>query len=288
MPDTPAISWFSSQAAYDAAVLPGLELRRERERAIARQPEADGYCLVCRAPARFAVPSGSFFADQPDLREGWRCLACQCTNRQRLLLHAVREVLRDVARPRVYLAEAFSQLAIAVRQESWRLTLSDYVDPHLASGTHTVVSGHPVVHQDLTATDLPARRFHAVVHAEVLEHVPDWQGLLRETARLTRAGGWTVFTVPFLARNGETLVRAVEGSTGPTHVLEPEVHGAPLHPEGVLVYQVPGWDLLDGLREAGFSSPEVGWLNDPRCGITSNNSDFDNFMEPLVVRARRM
>ena len=147
----------------------------------------------------------------------------------------------------------------------------------------------PVVHQDLTATSYSTGGFDAVVHAEVLEHVPDWRAMLAETARLTAPGGVTVFTAPFRAHAEETLIRATvdaEGTT--THLLEPEIHGAPLSPEGVLVYQVPGWDLLDELRHAGFRHPEVGWLYDPDLGLTSSNSDFDNHIEPVVFQSSQV
>ena len=172
------------------------------------------------------------------------------------------------------------------RQEPWKLTMSDYVDPTLPSGTSTLVEGHPVVHQDLTATSYRSESFDAVVHAEVLEHVPDWRALLKETARLVKPGGATVFTAPFRAHSETTLVRAVLDADGQTqHLLEPEIHGAPLTPEGVLVYQVPGWDLLEELRSAGFQEPQVGWLYDPDLGLTSSNSDYDNHLEPIAFRA---
>ena len=124
------------------------------------------------------------------------------------------------------------------------------------------------------------------MHAEVLEHVPDWQALLRETRRLLRRGGSAVFTAPFLADRERTTVRAQVVDGAVRHLLPPELHGAPLQHEGVLVFQVPGWDLLPALRDAGFSRAWVGWLNDPDLGLTGNNSAFDNHMEPVVFRAQ--
>lgn len=291
MPDT-TVSWFSTRAQYDSAVRPGLTSRRVAERALAASPTRPGRCLACDRDVVFVVPSGSWFADQPDLREGWRCPECGCNNRQRLLLHGARELLGTRSGAQVYLAEAFSPLAILLRDGPWALTLSDYVSPRARSGSTLEVVGHSVVHQDLTATSLPSGSFDLVMHAEVLEHVPAWRAVLRETTRLVRPGGWTVFTAPFLHDRDDFLVRAVEDERWfrkprTRELLPREVHGAPLHPEGVLVYQVPGWSLLDAMEEAGLEDVRIGWLSDPDLGITSNNSDHDNYMEPVLFAGRK-
>ena len=93
MADLPRLRWFGSREEYDAAVLPGQAIRRAHERLLAQEPERAGWCLACSHETTFTVPSGGFFAEQPDLREGWRCARCSTTNRHRVLLHAVRETL---------------------------------------------------------------------------------------------------------------------------------------------------------------------------------------------------
>jgi len=35
--------------------------------------------------------------------------------------------------------------------------------------------------------------------------------------------------------------------------MEPEYHGDPMSPDGALVFEIPGWDILGRARAAGFS-----------------------------------
>jgi ubiquinone/menaquinone biosynthesis C-methylase UbiE len=55
------------------------------------------------------------------------------------------------------------------------------------------------IRSDATAIPLPDRSFDAVLCTEVLEHVPDPVGVLRETARLLAAGGTLLVTAPFFS-----------------------------------------------------------------------------------------
>jgi hypothetical protein len=49
---------------------------------------------------------------------------------------------------------------------------------------------------------------------------------------------------------------------------EPKYHGNPVNPEaGSLVYQIPGWDLLDQARAAGLQDPCFQWIAAPSYGV---------------------
>ena len=75
-----------------------------------------------------------------------------------------------------------------------------------------------------------------------------------ECLRVLRPGGRLLFSVPFLSLRQETLVRAVLAEDGSiTHLQPPEYHGDPCCAEGCLAFYQFGWDLLDLLREIGFS-----------------------------------
>jgi hypothetical protein len=65
--------------------------------------------------------------------------------------------------------------------------------------------------------------------------------------------------------------------------MEPEFHGNPVDPEkGSLVYQIPGWDLLDQARSAGFAQPVIHWINAPGFGVVSQETPG-----VMVLAARR-
>lgn len=53
-----------------------------------------------------------------------------------------------------------------------------------------------ILYDDMTATRLPAAAFDCVVAVEVLEHVDDDAGFLRNVARVLRPGGTFVMTTP--------------------------------------------------------------------------------------------
>ncbi len=66
-------------------------------------------------------------------------------------------------------------------------------------------------------------------------------------------------TAPTDIARSDNLVRAFMSSSGKvTHLMEPEYHGNPMDPKGgSLCYRWYGWQVLDQLREAGFSSAAI-------------------------------
>ena len=66
------------------------------------------------------------------------------------------------------------------------------------------------------------------------------------------------------------------------HLLEPEYHGDPVDPDGALVFQVPGWEILARARKAGFSGAEMRLVCSRRAGITASG-----LAGILVMRAVR-
>jgi hypothetical protein len=130
-------------------------------------------------------------------------------------------------------------------------------------------------HQDLCALTLPAASVDVVLCNEMFEHLYDLPAALAEIARILRPGGYLVATFPFAYNRLDTIVKARHrpgarpGVAAEAELLmEPEFHGDPVHPEqGSLVYQIPGWDLLDQARNAGLSQPEIHWIAAPSYGV---------------------
>jgi SAM-dependent methyltransferase len=122
--------------------------------------------------------------------------------------------------------------------------------------------------QDIRCLRLPDASFDLVTSTEVFEHVPDDRRGFSEVYRVLKPGGYKVFSVP-LSMEGRTRERAVLESGGVKHLLEPEYHSDRIRGRGtVLAYRTYGSDIVDRLRDAGFT-PEFRMVNSDRHRIRS-------------------
>ncbi len=214
-------------------------------------------------------------------REALRCPRCRLTARKRFGLHLLAESMQRDAPP-PYLTEQVSHAFVAARRHWPGLTGSEF----LCSRRQKVVQRLRLIylarsltlqvrHEDLTALTLPDASAGGMLSMDVLEHIADTRAVLREARRVLVPGAPFVITAPFLNGSQATSVRAAQQSDGSIlHLLEPEYHGDPLDPAGVLCFYHFGWDLLDNLREAGFTRAEVVFSWDPHFGYLSEQMAF--------------
>ncbi|MCA1779353.1 MAG: methyltransferase domain-containing protein [Xanthomonadaceae bacterium] len=112
--------------------------------------------------------------------------------------------------------------------------------------------------EDVTRLSFEDQSLDAIISCDVLEHVPDYQRALREFVRVLKPGQFLILSVPFDELRAENLLRARLDDEGRVeHLVEPEYHGDPVSHKGVLAYHTFGWELLEAVRNAGFS--DVFW-----------------------------
>ena len=179
-----------------------------------------------------------------------------------------------------YLPEAITPLAAAL--QCWLgegVVASEYLpdpeDPRRAQYRH----------EDLCALSFPDHSFDLLVSCEVFEHLYDLKNGLAECLRVLRPGGVLIATFPFAYGRRESIIKARHrGPDLPPEIFgEPEYHGNPVEPEaGSLVYQVPGWDILDLLSELGFSDVSFQGIHSISYGVMAAE-----IPELLVLVARR-
>ena len=201
-------------------------------------------------------------------------------------MRAVLAVIEEVAGPahpslvRIFATEAVTAFALCLRGRFARFLGSEYGMDEQARREL-----YPIAHQDLTALTLPSDCFDIVTTNEVLEHVPDLDAALREIARVLRPGGWHVGTHPFLftAESGDRRAILVEGAV--VHLKPPEYHGNPGDPAGgSLVFETPGWDILERARQAGLAHAHMRFIASERHGVLTENMGVFVFCAQKAAR----
>ncbi len=108
-------------------------------------------------------------------------------------------------------------------------------------------------HEDIEAMSFSDESFDVIVSNDVLEHVNRPRKALSEIWRVLTNNGHLIMTVPFGTDWDKNTTRAqiVDGDV--LHYSEPIYHGNPVADEGSLVFTDFGWELMDWIKEAGFS-----------------------------------
>ncbi len=180
--------------------------------------------------------------------------------------------LQHPRRSVVYTTEHASSFYVQLRRRIGRLRGSEYglgLRRRLKMSTWLWRSGvlEIVQLQDVTALSYRDAVMDAVVCQDVLEHVPDYRAALRELVRVLKPGGRLVLTVPFYDDSPQSVqIARPDGQGGIEFDGEPEYHGDPVS-GGVLCYHHFGWDLLDAMRDAGFSDAQACRVQDLERGL---------------------
>jgi SAM-dependent methyltransferase len=289
--EVPSIRWFDGAEAYHRHLAPQRRGRRARELEIGRRRTWRAWCAYCRSSRDLVVSAGVWLGENVNLREGLVCPGCGLGNRLRLLFKAVEEFCgseAELRRKQTYVAERLSAFYQRLADRIDSLVGSEYLDPSCPPGVVRSLGSRDVRHEDLCHLSFADQSFDLVIHADVLEHVPDFRRAFAELHRILRPGGGMFFSVPFLHGRAEDEVRASVRADGSiVHHLPAVYHGNPVDPRGALAYRTYGWSLLETLRQVGFARAEAGVLADPELGFTSSNSPAEDFMEAVVFRGLR-
>ena len=181
------------------------------------------------------------------------------SGRERAALFAIDLARRSLppdrrAEPRILAAEGIRRIARVLRGAFPYFLGAEYLPTEAEQRRY-----FPIPHLDLMNAAFPDASFDLFYSGDVLEHVPDIGRALGEIARMLRPGGVMVSTFPFDPRAEATLRRAsLDDANEPVHHLPAEYHGNPLRPgEGSLVFSMPGWDILEAARRAGFGDARM-------------------------------
>jgi SAM-dependent methyltransferase len=234
--------------------------------AIVQGVEATG--IIEPITERF-IPAGQVTIQIDNLRESLS--ANELNSRKRALLVEVDMLRRKFPRvsarsARIFAAEALTRTALILRGLYPFFLGTEYLpDPDKRRAYL------PISHADLLNLDFPDETFDVVLTGDVLEHVPDLPRAMREMARVLKPKGFLLSTFPFLPQHYETARLASLEPTGVKHYVEPQYHGDPVDAKGALVFQIPGWDVLDLCRESGLHDARMVMHCSSVYGIVSND-----------------
>ena len=189
-------------------------------------------------------------------------------SRMRAVLRLIEATFDLEAAPnlRIYAPEAVTAFALRLRGIFPRFLGSEFTDDVAIRAQL-----YPIPFENLMALTLPSDTFDLVSSNEVLEHVPDLDKALGEMCRVLKSGGWHIGTAPFLFMQEESQRRARFENGQLIHMMKPEYHGNPMSPTGSLVFEIPGWDILQRCREAGFQSAAMRFVVSKAHGFVSNH-----------------
>jgi methyltransferase family protein len=233
--------------------------RQKQERELAQSTShfrTPGFCFVCGQWTEFLSSWDYAYKVGGHLHVNWReqllCPICRLNNRRRASIHLLTEIVHPTKRSYIYATEQWSPLYRHLRRCFPLVEGSEYLGDAVPIGQNNSAG---IRNEDLTSLSFQDESFDAILSFEVLEHIPDYRRAFAECARTLKPAGKMLFSVPFDTRAGHNRIRARVCADGTIeHLLPPEYHGHPRNSKGSLCFQYFGWEMLQQMSEAGFSS----------------------------------
>jgi SAM-dependent methyltransferase len=137
----------------------------------------------------------------------------------------------------------YSQLRAAIR--------------HQASLFYSMLRLEGVQHEDVTRLSFESDSLDLIISNDVFEHIPNPKTAFTECARVLRTGGVMLATLPFHVDVDSSITRASIADGELVNLLPLMYHGNPVSSGGSLVFTDFGWDVIEHLKQAGFSEVTI-------------------------------
>ena len=236
----------------------------------------EGYCFVCSKKVIFHTDflysdPNNFVGNKriPNWRERVVCSGCKLNNRIRGSIQFLEEKLKARLNDKIYITEQSTPLYSYLQNKYTRLYGSEYLGDKVPLGKIDLTTG--IRNESITKLSFKSEFFDFILSFDVFEHIPEYTLAFAECLRCLKQRGTLLFTVPFSKFDKNNLVRAKIDENGEIeHILEPEYHGDPINKEGCLCFYHFGWEMLEQVRQLGFTtvkahlfwSKKLGYLGD--------------------------
>ncbi|MDP9254134.1 MAG: class I SAM-dependent methyltransferase [Verrucomicrobiota bacterium] len=233
--------------------------RRKQERELAQQASyfrTLGFCFVCGQWTEFFSSWDYAYEVDGHLHVNWRehllCPLCHLNNRMRATIHLLAQTVAPTKQSHIYATEQSSPLFRHLQKRFPFAVGSEYLGDAVPLGQNNSAG---IRNEDLTRLSFPGEIFDAILSFEVLEHIPDYRRAFAECVRTLKPGGKMLFCVPFDTSASCNRIRARVRAEGTIeHLLPPEYHYDPINSEGCLCFQHFGWEMMQQMKETGFST----------------------------------
>lgn len=215
----------------------------------------------------------------PNFRETCICSKTFLNNRMRGSLYVIKAkgFWKKLCKGTVYITEQTTPYYNYLYSLNKKITGSEFFGNLIPLGSKK----NGIRNEDITQFTFQNETFDLLLTYDVLEHVTDYKKAYKEIHRVLKKKGIVFLTVPFHTNQYKHTIRSIIDSSGKIeHILPPEYHGDPVKPnEGILCFQVFGWNLLDELRDIGFRD----------AGVVFYWSFFHGFLgkEQMVIYAEK-
>lgn len=205
-------------------------------------------------------------------RERVVCPVTKLNNRMRAIIHLFDLEMGAFRDSSLYLMEQTTPVYKYFSDRYVNLIGSEFLGESIPEGE---VDNSGIRNENACNLSFKDNAFEFLLSFDVFEHIPDYQLAFRECARVLLPGGKMLFSVPFNHASQENIIRAkVKKGGSIDHILPPQYHGDPLSDDGILCFQIFGWDMLKDLCRTGFSDAYAITFHSQKMGYLTNQIFF--------------
>lgn len=238
-----------------------------------------GLCSACNCASTFsATPRPNPAKTFPEFKMRWaslKCTKCGLSSTERRVFALLQDIKKSlIEAPEIFHVGQFSKLAQHLAKSEEVLIRSQYAEG--VPPGHVDEAG--IRYEDLTRLSFSDEIFDVIICLEILEHIPNYHAALHQIRRCLKQGATALLSFPWLGGshylNRQRARLLEDGSI--EHLLSPSYHGDPANAEGILCFQDFGWQILDEIRDTGFSDVFVEFHFNPIYG-------YMTLSDPIVI-----
>ncbi|WNH11621.1 class I SAM-dependent methyltransferase [Thalassobellus suaedae] len=216
-----------------------------------------------------------FVANNPWLRDHFKCSNCGCIPRERALMLTIKNQYPN------WMALKIHESSPGNRGHSVNLKkqCKNYISSQFYANEPfgTIVNGFR--NEDLENQTFEDNSFDLVITSDVMEHIYEPEKAFKEINRTLKVGGAHIFSVPIINKHKPTQRWAKKGKDGePVFLFEPEWHGNPVDSKGSPVTMHWGYDIKDFIEKSTGAHCEIIYIDDLNYGIRAE------YIEIVVAR----